>query len=102
MDSQDNRGPIAQARRLYLHRQAGGQITARDMSMIVEAMENIDGERTRHRSALVSNQLQTGTQIWRQQQALSPIIRHAAAPDTAPPLRLSVQDCREIKRMVES
>ena len=52
MDSQDNRGPIAQARRLYLHRQAGGSIKARDMGLIVEDMEKMDEERTKLRAAL--------------------------------------------------
>lgn len=33
--------------------------------------------------------------------AISPIIRHADAPDTAPPLRLSVQDCRKIKESTD-
>ena len=39
--------------------------------------------------------------IKRLKYALSPILRHADAPDTAPPLRLSIGDCRKIKEKVD-
>lgn len=71
MDYSDNRGAVALARRFFIHLRAGGQITPEDMGLIVESLERRDA-------------------------ALAPILRHADAPDTAPPLRLSVEDCREI------
>lgn len=39
-------------------------------------------------------------EVRRLRAALAPIICHADAPDTAPPLRLSVEDCRKIESEV--
>lgn len=38
----------------------------------------------------------------RMRAALLPILRHADQSGTAPPLRLSVEDCRRIKEMVNA
>lgn len=60
-----------------------------------------DTEISRFRSILVALQLSVWTQIYRQQRAISPILAHADAPDTAPPLRISVSMARETKEKVE-
>lgn len=41
-------------------------------------------------------------EIKRLKYALSPIIRHADAHEFAPPLRLSVQDCKKIKESINA
>lgn len=41
-------------------------------------------------------------EIARLRSALAPVLIHADAPDTAPPLRLSVGDCKNIKNMAEN
>lgn len=77
MDCSDNRGDTALARRLYLHLQSGGNITAGDMGRMVEALERRDA-------------------------AIAPIRRHAQSHDLGAPLRFSVAESREIMRKVDN
>lgn len=44
--------------------------------------------------------LELEAEVDRLRAALAPILRHAAQPDTAPPLRLSVEDCKKIKERI--
>ena len=80
----DNRFQLGQARHFY-HLLLNGQqpVNAGAMAGIVEEMERMDAE------------------IARLRRAIAPLLSHAEAHDYAPPIRLSVSDCRDIKEKVD-
>lgn len=55
----------------------------------------------RLRSTIAAHQLEAGTQIYRQQRALAPILAHADDHPDSAPLRYSVIRCKMIKAEVE-